>query len=119
VLALVVQKGGSKLKEKAEGEASAMNTSGGPKASRLTATAVSMELLAGYVGNRLGRIVLDQTALTAAYDFTLDWSLDEAPGSKAPPLVNALREQLGLRLEPQKGPVEVVVIDSIARPSEN
>jgi uncharacterized protein (TIGR03435 family) len=80
-----------------------------------------MELLAGYVGNRLGRIVLDKTRLSDSYDFTLDWVPDQAPESSAPSLVTALREQLGLRLEPQKNPMEVLVIDSISidKPSEN
>jgi uncharacterized protein (TIGR03435 family) len=50
VLALVAAKGGPKLKPKAEGEASGMNTSGGQRESHLVATAVPMELLAGYVG---------------------------------------------------------------------
>jgi uncharacterized protein (TIGR03435 family) len=117
--ALVVARGGPKLKPKAEGAAPAMNTSGGQKSSRLTATATSMELLAGYVGNRLGRIVVDKTALTDAYDFTLEWAPDDAPDSSAPSLIAALRDQLELRLESQKSPVEVLVIDSIERPSEN
>jgi uncharacterized protein (TIGR03435 family) len=53
--ALVVAKGGPRLKAKVEGEGAAMNTSGGPGTSQLIATGVSMELLAGYVANRLGR----------------------------------------------------------------
>lgn len=119
VLALVVARNGPKLKAQAEGEASAMNTKGGPGTSQLTGTAVSMDLLAGYVGNRLGRIVLDKTGLSGGYDFTLEWTPDQAPDSSAPSLVTALREQLGLRLESQKSPVQVLVIDSIDRPSEN
>jgi uncharacterized protein (TIGR03435 family) len=119
VYALVVDKSGPKLKPKTEGQANGMNTSGGRGTSRLTGTAVSMELLAGYVGNRLGRIVVDKTGLTDAYDFTLEWAPDETPDSTAPSLTAALRDQLGLRLESQKSPVEVLVIDSIERPTEN
>jgi uncharacterized protein (TIGR03435 family) len=119
VYALVIQRGGPRLKVKAEGEGSAMNTSGGPKSSQLNGTGVTMELFASYVGNRLGRIVVDKTGLSGSYDFTLEWSPDEAPDSKAPSLVTAVREQLGLRLESQKSPVEVLVIDSMDRPSEN
>ena len=117
--ALVAAKGGPKLKLKGAGEGSAMNTSGGPKGSQLMATGVSMELLASYVGNRLGRIVVDNTGLGESYDFSLEWAPDETSDSSLPSLVTALRDQLGLRLEPQKRPVEVLVIDSIARPSEN
>jgi uncharacterized protein (TIGR03435 family) len=96
-----------------------MNTSGGPKSSHLIATGTSMELFAGYLGNRLGRIVVDRTGLTESYDFTLEWSPDETADSSMPSLVTALRDQLGLRIEPQKAPVEAVVIDAISRPSEN
>lgn len=117
--ALVVAKGGPKFKAKAEGEVAAMNTSGGPKRSKAAATAISMELLAQYIGNRLGRVVVDKTGLDDAYDFTLDWSPDEVPDSPAPPLISALRDQLGLRLEPLKSPVQVLVIDSIEKPSGN
>ena len=112
------QRGEPKLK-KSEAEQSAMNTHGGAGKSELVGAAVSMEALARYVGNRLGRIVVDKTGLTDTYDLTLEWSPDEVADSSAPSLVTALREQLGLRLESQKSPVEVLVIDSIQRPSEN
>ena len=58
-----------------------------------------MELLAGYVGNRLNRIVVDKTGLIDSYDFKLDWSSEESSDSRLPPLITALREQLGLSLE--------------------
>jgi len=122
VYALVLeknQKGGPKLKAKAEDERTAMNTHGGNGKSQLVGTGVSMGALASYVGNRLGRIVVDKTGLSDSYDFTLEWAPDEAQDSPAPSLVTALREQLGLRLESQRSPVEVLVIDSIDRPSEN
>jgi uncharacterized protein (TIGR03435 family) len=122
VYALVLeknQKGGPKLKAKAEDERTAMNAHGGNGKSQLVGTGVSMGALASYVGNRLGRIVVDKTGLSGSYDFTLEWAPDEAPDSSAPSLVTALREQLGLRLESQESPVEVLVIDSIERPSEN
>ncbi|MGB7759203.1 MAG: TIGR03435 family protein [Bryobacteraceae bacterium] len=119
VLALVVAKGGPKLKPKGEGEPSGMNTSGGPRESHLIATATSTELLAAYVGNRLNRTVVDQTGLSDSYDFTLNWAPDETAESVVPPLITALREQLGLSLRSQKGPVGVLVIDSLSKPSEN
>jgi uncharacterized protein (TIGR03435 family) len=119
VLALTVAKGGPKLKPASEGEASAANTSGGAHKSQLAATGTSMALLAGYIGNRLGRIVVDKTQLSGSYDFTLLWAPDEGADSPAPPLVTALRDQLGLRLESLKSPTKVLVIDSLERPSEN
>jgi uncharacterized protein (TIGR03435 family) len=119
VYALTVARSGPKLKPAAEGETAGMNTHPGSKTSQTVATASSMDLLAKYVGNRVGRIVIDKTGLTGAYDFTLTWAPDSAADSSAPSLPTALREQLGLRFESQKAPVEVLVIDSISRPTEN
>ncbi len=119
VYVLAAAKGGAKLKPQTESESVATNTTGGPKRSELTATAVSMQLLAGYLGNRLGRIVVDRTGLNGGYDFQLEWSPEESADSAAQSLVTALREQLGLRLETVKSPVQVLVIDGIERPSEN
>lgn len=122
VYALVAQKSqksGPKLKAKAEGEATSMDTHGGKGKSQLVGTGVSMGALANYVGNRLGRIVVDKTGLSESYDFTLEWAPDGATDTSAPSLVTALREQLGLRIESQKSPVEVLVIDSLQKPSEN
>ena len=84
---------------------------------------------------RLGRTVLDKTGLTGKYDFTLQWTPDDAavstPSSGAPneqtappasdqfgpSFFTAIQEQLGLKLESQKTPVEVIVIDHVERPS--
>jgi uncharacterized protein (TIGR03435 family) len=96
-----------------------MNSKAGKQTAQLVATATSMEMLAGYLGNRLGAIVVDKTGLTGSYDFTLEWSPDTAQDAAAPSLVTAVREQLGLRLEQQKQPVSVLVIDGIERPTEN
>jgi len=78
-----------------------------------------MELLASYIGNRLGAIVQDQTGIKGAYDFTLEWAPDQAANASAPSLITAIQEQLGLKLESRKSPVEVLVIDRIERPTEN
>jgi len=88
--------------------------------------------LAGYseIG---GRTVVDQTGLAGTYDFTLRWtrqrlntptpqndqSSGASPEPEAPGLFTSLAEQLGLRLISTKGPVEVLVIDHIEKPSEN
>jgi uncharacterized protein (TIGR03435 family) len=78
-----------------------------------------------------GRTIVDRTGLNAQYDFTLKWTPQltaSAPAanadsagadSDAPSIFTALEEQLGLKLVPAKGMVEVVVIDSIERPSAN
>ena len=83
------------------------------------------------------RTVLDKTGLTGKYDISLDYTPEQgqfqAPPGGAPPglpplppidpngpsLFTALQEQLGLKLESQKGPVEMIVIDHVERPSDN
>jgi uncharacterized protein (TIGR03435 family) len=60
---------------------------------------------------------VDRTGLTGLYDMDVQWTQDEE-GTNAD-LFRALREQLGLKLERTRVPVEVIVIDSAARPSEN
>jgi uncharacterized protein (TIGR03435 family) len=119
VYALVVAKPNARLKPAASGEVPGTATTDSHASRKTVATATSMDLLAKYLGNRLGRIVVDKTGLSGAYDFTLEWAPDQSPDSSAPSLTTALREQLGLRLESQKAPVEVLVIDRIERPSAN
>jgi uncharacterized protein (TIGR03435 family) len=80
----------------------------------------------------LDRPVIDRSGLAGRWDFTLNWTPDESqfaglgvrvppPSSEAtaPSLFTAFQEQLGLKLEPTRGPVDVLVIDTIERPSEN
>jgi uncharacterized protein (TIGR03435 family) len=110
----------SGLKKSADGEPSAMDSHGGPgKAQHVVATGTTMGTLAAYVGNRLGRIVVDKSGLADSYDFTLAWAPDEAADPELPSLVTALREQLGLRVERQKSPVQILVIENLQQPSEN
>ena len=76
-----------------------------------------------------GRMVVERTGLTGAWDFELSYAAEGrgAPGGadaapadpNAPSLFTAIQEQLGLKLESTKGPVEVLVIDSVERPTEN
>jgi uncharacterized protein (TIGR03435 family) len=75
-----------------------------------------------------GRPVIDRTGLAGAFDIHLEWE-EESPGPSpaegeasdpaGASVITALREQLGLRLEPGKGPQEVLVVDHVERPSEN
>ncbi len=71
--------------------------------------------------NQLNCIVRDETGLEGTYDYTLEWTPDDQAHaeSSGPSLFTALKEQLGLKLEMQKRPVDVVVIDHIERPSPN
>ena len=65
-----------------------------------------------------GRPVIDQTGLEGAYDCEMNWSQANSDGTDQS-FFTAVRDQLGLTLQPSKGPVEVLVIESIQRPSEN
>jgi bla regulator protein blaR1 len=95
----------------------------------------TMESIAGYLSvGRLGRPIVNETGLKGRYDFTLNWSPE--PGtfrtgagaaSQDPPatdpqgstFVEALREQLGLKLKAAKTPLKVLMIDRVSRPTEN
>jgi uncharacterized protein (TIGR03435 family) len=66
------------------------------------------------------RKILDRTGLTGEYDLTLKWaSVDDPREADGPSLFTAIQEQLGLKLESTRAPMEVVVVDHIERPSEN
>lgn len=125
IYALVLARNGSKLQEvKAPGPREGMNTGRG----RAQAFAVPLEMFAQVLSGFVERPVVDKTGLTGKYDFILEWapdagsvSLDGAspPAPPGPTIFTALQEQLGLRLESQKGPVETIVIDRAEKPSEN
>ena len=83
---------------------------------------------------QLDRTVVDKTSLRGNYNFTLKWTPDDSelpefkepagaqgspPDSSGPSIFTAIQEQLGLKLESQKGPVEILVIDHVEKPSEN
>ncbi len=107
----------------------------------LSGQSAPLSLLADTLSNQIGRTVVDRTGLTGLYDFTLKWTPDESqprmfPGPRegmegrppadrsanpdtGPSIFTAVQEQLGLKLESQKGPVPILVIDRIEKPSEN
>ena len=78
------------------------------------------------LSNSADRIVFDRSGLSGGFDWDLQWTPDPFPGVEQPnaadsgtSLFTALQEQLGLKLESTRGPVEVLVIDHVGRPSEN
>lgn len=91
----------------------------------------TMQLLANSLtlGNNIDRPVVDQTGITENVDFTLEWAQESAkPSSPAaeglsdpqgPTFFQALKEQLGLKLEPTKIPMDILVVDHVELPSEN
>ena len=78
-----------------------------------------------FLTGQVQRAVVDRTGLTGTWDIDLTFSPDgfaapaATPQDSGPSLFTALQEQLGLRLEPSTGPVQVLVIDRIERPTEN
>jgi uncharacterized protein (TIGR03435 family) len=89
--------------------------------------AAPISMLVNNLSSAVGRPVLDKTGLAERYDFVLQWTPDvaaaenpdAAPADSGPTIFTALQEQLGLRLETAKGPVDTIVIDQIERPSAN
>jgi uncharacterized protein (TIGR03435 family) len=77
--------------------------------------------VAGLAGQHTNTVVVDGTGLTGTFSFTIYFAPDLSPtgDTSLPSFVTALNEQLGLRLQPGRGPVEVLLIESIERPSEN
>lgn len=121
VYSLVVAKGGPKLKKVDPSRDDITSRRG-----HLTATSISMNGLARFLAGpnvRLGRPVVNKTGLDGVFDFTLDWTPENSTQSAAdahPPVFVALQEQLGLKLESQKAPVEVLVVDRVEKiPTEN
>ncbi|HEY2012675.1 MAG TPA: TIGR03435 family protein [Bryobacteraceae bacterium] len=135
VYALVVAKNGPKLQVAEEGKDGRRGMRMGR--GQLSGMSAPLSMLATTLSNQLGRPVLDRTGLSGKYDFKLEWTPDPGqgeekpgvppPGVEAPPppdangpsIFTALQEQLGLRLESQKGPMEIIVIDRVEKASEN
>lgn len=83
----------------------------------------SMARLASLLSPPAGRIVIDKTGLAGVYGFELAWTSDAQrpprPNDDGASIFTALQEQLGLKLDAQRGPVDVVVIDRVERPTED
>ena len=119
--ALVVAKGGFKLKP-VEAEDDDTNHQGG-RVQSLSAKGTSMAVLADLVSRYMNILVIDKTGIGGVYNFDLRWITDDQNAERAeeiPTLPIALQETLGLRLQAQKVPVEVLVVDHAERvPTEN
>jgi uncharacterized protein (TIGR03435 family) len=116
VYALVVGKNGPRLQP-------AVNSAGRDKTmlGQLVVHKMSMAELARILALDLKRPVNDETGLKGEFAFTLEWTRglsesDDSPSAR-PSLFTAVQEQLGLKLQSTRGPVEVLVIDSAERPS--
>jgi uncharacterized protein (TIGR03435 family) len=85
----------------------------------LTAGSIPIALLAGRLVSLVNRFVVDRTGLEGVFDFDFSWTPDQAApiDSSGPSIFTALQEQLGLKLESTRGPVEFLVIDSVEQPT--
>lgn len=116
--ALVPAKAGSKMSIARPSENGSDFSSNGM---HLKATSVTMEAFAKRLSrNRdIGKLVVDKTGLTGKFDFELDWASAQQDSDEHPSIFTAIQEQLGLKLESAKVPIQGVVIDRVEKPSEN
>jgi len=88
---------------------------------RILAGGLSLQILAKNITQAAGRVVFDKTGLPGRYEFTLTYNQNPSaasdPGGDTVTIFTALQEQLGLKLEPDRGPVRVLIVDHIERPT--
>ena len=110
------------LFRKASGTSHYLGTTGA-----ITAKAVTATVLASLLGPAVRRPVINRTGLPGTYDVELRWTPSDlaAPARSesalgdTPDIFTAMQEQLGLKLEPSRAPVDILVIDRVERPTEN
>jgi uncharacterized protein (TIGR03435 family) len=81
-----------------------------------------LTVLATHLSTAVDRIVQDRTGFAGGFDFELSWSggglrSTAATAGDLPSVFTAVQEQLGLKLEPSRGPVDVLVVDAVRRPT--
>ncbi len=132
VYVLAVDKSGSKMKVNDSPQDFEIPIGGG-RGGVINGKRVPMQYFAWWLGQQVlqrdARPVIDRTGLTGNYDFTLAFLPELPPGFnkenlppemlERPPIFDALKQQLGLKLEAQKGPVEYYVIDHVEKPEAN
>jgi uncharacterized protein (TIGR03435 family) len=122
---LTTEPGGPKVVVLKSGETAGPNPFRMTDAGTLIGTRVTADMLAKVLAGQLGRPVRDMTGFSGVFDFALRWAPDTAAAATPetrdrPSLLTAVREQLGFRLEAQRTPTDVVVIDHLEKtPSEN
>ncbi len=135
VYALIVARGGPKIHPAAEDSSAGgqMSIRRAGAGSEIIGNKVPLADLIQLLSDQVGRTVLDKTGLKGNYDLKMSFAPDRGPGQQprgpgddrqlpepdGPSIFTALQEQLGLKLDPQKGPVEVIVIDSAQKASAN
>ena len=130
IYALVLGKNGSKIQPSKEqqGPRHGMQVRRG----QMNAEGATLQMLANALSNITGRPVIDRTGLKGNFDFKFEWTPENGaltpgapgePGSQVdlsgPTIFTAVQDQLGLKLESEKGPVEMIVIDRLEKASAN
>ena len=124
IYAIRIAKGGPKLTKSVESP-TALPTQSGVRNSSEQGRKFTNNTMSDFalgMQNFLDRPAVDETGLTGRYDFILRWTPDGVPAADlnpAPGKFTAVQEQLGLKLEPVKGPADVLVVDHCEKPSEN
>jgi len=122
---LTVAKGGPKLSKSVDQEAMSDTTFTQWNSQRrvLRVTSTTMAEFVMTMDSQLEKPLVDQTGLTGKWDFLLKWRPETAPEpddpNALPGIFTAIQEQIGLKLEGAKAPVDVIVIDKVERPSAN
>jgi uncharacterized protein (TIGR03435 family) len=127
IYALVVAKGGPKLEANSGNEFGILRQGRRIRFQKVTMAMVARALSAQFHSDELERPVIDRTDLTGEFDFTLDWAPGFTSAGRAfkssqdlgGPSVFTAIQQLGLRLQAEKGPVDTLVIEHVERPSGN
>jgi uncharacterized protein (TIGR03435 family) len=118
VYALVPGKGGLKIKEVEMGPGRTDVSPG-----KMSANRINLAHLADVLSTLVDRPIIDGTGLTGAYDIKLEWAPDHSPAAEngtAADIYTAIQQQLGLRLEPRKAPMDMLVVERADRtPTEN
>ena len=122
---LVVGKNGPKMQEAKDGEKTYGTWAG---RGQIVCTRMNLRGLINILSGTLASPVLDKTGLTGFYDFKLAWTDprfqkpgndSQLPADARPDIFGAVQEQLGLKLEAKKGPVQVLIVDRAEKPSQN
>ena len=96
-----------------------LSTNSNRSKATMNASKMSMTDIAAALSRQSGHPVEDHTGLKGSFDFQIEWAPEETPDSVAPSLTTVLKEQLGLKLQPARGTMEILVIDKIVHPSAN
>jgi uncharacterized protein (TIGR03435 family) len=119
VYSMTVAKNGPKLTEHTGPGSASISASTDSAGGEIRGLNSTMARLAEYLSGQAGRPVIDNTGLSGQYDFHVGWALDRPADTSGPSIFTALQEQLGLKLNATRGPIDIIVIDHAERASAN